>query len=226
MTAPAAAAGRFKTFATLHVPGEPVVLFNIWDLQPKRSPPPGEALEGSLRGEAIGFGDATVSARFCLRQAKRIATRSTRLPLSVDSKALIRSICQGAAMSRGGGLARGCKFEDMLSEGNSSSGQGEAIASRRSGSPWAMPSSSTRGPTFTQTTEHDRRWSSGDRARQAFSDAGAIGFFVPRCPSHGRRRIVAKCAAAYVIAFPGPPEISSGQRLRRADQPRAIPHRD
>ena len=79
---------KFDVFAALHVPGDPVVLYNIWD--------PGSAIAVAAAGakalatgshpvgDASGFGDAhQVPLDYVFDNARRIM-KSVDLPLSVD----------------------------------------------------------------------------------------------------------------------------------------------
>src|SRR5512139_508893 len=79
---------KFETFATLHVPGNPVILYNIWDV--------GSALAVVKAGaralatgshpvaDANGFQDGEqVPIDFALANARRIA-EAVDLPLTVD----------------------------------------------------------------------------------------------------------------------------------------------
>src|SRR3954468_2717690 len=79
---------KFETFAALHVPGDPVVLYNIWDV--------GSALAVAKAGatalatgshpvaDANGWPDGQqVPIDFVLSNAKRIAD-AVDLPLTVD----------------------------------------------------------------------------------------------------------------------------------------------
>ena len=81
-------ASRFETFAALHVPGDPVILYNIWDV--------GSALAVVKAGakalatgshpvaDAQGWPDGQqVPLDFALANARRIAD-ATDLPLTVD----------------------------------------------------------------------------------------------------------------------------------------------
>ncbi len=112
---------KFEIFAALHVPGDPVVLFNVWDV--------GGALAVVAAGakalatgshpvaSAHGFPDGeTVPIDFALANAKRIVD-AVELPVSVDFEgAYSVDPDRGAAniarlMATG---AVGCNFEDQV----------------------------------------------------------------------------------------------------------------
>ena len=81
-------ASKFETFAALHVPGDPVILYNIWDVGSAQAVVKAGAkalATGSHPvGDASGFGDAQqVPLDFVFDNARRIAD-STDLPLTVD----------------------------------------------------------------------------------------------------------------------------------------------
>src|SRR5688572_32192987 len=78
----------FETFAALHVPGDPVILYNIWDTGSARAVAAAGAkalATGSHPvGDAAGFGDGQkVPLEFVFDNAKRIMA-AVDLPLTVD----------------------------------------------------------------------------------------------------------------------------------------------
>src|SRR5437899_10713918 len=113
-------ASKFETFAALHVPGDPVILYNIWDV--------GSALAVVAAGakalatgshpvaDANGWPDGQqVPLDFALANAKRIAD-SIELPLTVDfESAYSTDPAQGGAnvaqLAATGAV--GCNFEDQ-----------------------------------------------------------------------------------------------------------------
>src|SRR5215218_5273840 len=81
-------ASNFETFAALHVPGDPVVLYNIWDvgsaLAVVRAGAKALATGSHPVADANGWPDGEqVPIVFALANARRIA-ESTDLPLTVD----------------------------------------------------------------------------------------------------------------------------------------------
>src|ERR1051326_8595030 len=111
-------ASKFETFAALHVPGNPVILYNIWDV--------GSALAVVAAGakalatgshpvaDANGWPDGqTVPIDFALANAKRIVD-SIEVPLTVD----FESAYSADPEEGGANVARlkatgavGCNFE-------------------------------------------------------------------------------------------------------------------
>src|SRR5215210_8761160 len=80
--------GKFERFAALHVPGNPIILFNIWDvgsaLAAVRAGAKALATGSHPVADANGWPDGEqVPIDFVLANAKRIAD-SVDLPLSVD----------------------------------------------------------------------------------------------------------------------------------------------
>ena len=78
----------FATFAALHVPGDPVVLYNIWDtgsaLAVAAAGAKALATGSHPVGDASGFGDGQqVPLDFVFGNAKRILA-AVDLPLTVD----------------------------------------------------------------------------------------------------------------------------------------------
>src|SRR4051812_29886199 len=114
-------ASKFETFAALHVPGEPVILYNIWDV--------GSALAVVKAGakalatgshpvaDAHGWPDGQeVPLDFALANARRIVD-STELPLTVDfESAYSNDPDEGAAnvVRLAATGAVGCNFEDQV----------------------------------------------------------------------------------------------------------------
>ena len=79
---------KFDTFAALHVPGDPVVLYNVWDVGSARAVIAAGAAAlatGSHPvGDAAGFGDGEqVPLDFVFANARRIVA-ATELPVSID----------------------------------------------------------------------------------------------------------------------------------------------
>jgi 2-methylisocitrate lyase-like PEP mutase family enzyme len=210
-------ASRFEQFAALHVPGDPVVLYNIWD------PGSAQAVAGAGAkalatgshpvGDASGYGDAhKVPLDYVFDNARRIIA-AVDLPLTVDFEGAYSSDPEeGAAnvsrLKENGAV--GCNFEDQRVGGEGIHPldlQVRRIAAIRravgddffinartdlfikgQGSPEAL---------LDEVVERGR----------AFAEAGASGFFVPRMadPRHAERVVRDVPLPLNLIAFPGSP---------------------
>jgi 2-methylisocitrate lyase-like PEP mutase family enzyme len=213
-------ASKFETFAALHVPGNPVVLYNIWDV--------GSALAVVSAGakalatgshpvaDANGWPDGQqVPIDFALANAKRIVD-SVELPVTVDFEG-----AYSADPDEGGrNVARlaetgavGCNFEDQVVGGeglHSLSLQCSRIeAIRRAvGEQFFI---NARTDLFLKTQTYDDALIDQVIERgKAFAESGASGFFVPRLadPRQIERVVREVPLPLNVIAFPGAPEKS------------------
>src|SRR4051794_2235889 len=118
-------ASKFETFAALHVPGDPVILYNIWDV--------GSALAVVAAGakalatgshpvaDANGWPDGQqVPIDFALANAKRIVDAGD-LPVTVDFESAY-SVDPGEGAANVARLAAtgavGCNFEDQVIGGD------------------------------------------------------------------------------------------------------------
>src|SRR5215204_1988937 len=80
---------KFQAFAALHKPGDPVVLYNIWDvgsaLAVVKAGARALATGSHPVGDASGFGDAQqVPLDYVFSNAARIVEAIDPLPLTVD----------------------------------------------------------------------------------------------------------------------------------------------
>ncbi|HYI43155.1 MAG TPA: isocitrate lyase/phosphoenolpyruvate mutase family protein [Sphingomicrobium sp.] len=207
----------FTAFEALHVPGDPVILYNIWDV--------GSALAVVAAGakalatgshpvaDANGFADGEgVPIDFALANAERIAS-ATDLPLTVDFESAysLDPAEAGANVARLAATgAIGCNFEDQVLGGEGVHPldlQCRRIAAIREavGPDFFI---NARTDLFLKTSDHgDSLIDEVIERGKAFADAGASGFFVPRL-AHARQieRVVADVPLPLnVIAFPGAP---------------------
>lgn len=182
---------RFHAFARLHVAGDPLVLFNVWD--------PGSARAAAAAGaRAIATGSASVAAAFghgdgeelpldlVLANAARIVG-ATPLPTSIDFEggyaAAPEDVRRNAAALRATG-AIGCNFEDQRIGGDglhTTGFQAERIASFRAGAGAAF-FLNARTDLFLQAPRDAHDAALADAAIErahAYAAAGADGFFVP-----------------------------------------------
>jgi len=210
-------ASKFEIFAALHVPGDPVVLYNIWDVGSAHAVAKAEAkalATGSHPvGDASGFGDAQqVPLDFVFANARRIVN-AIDLPLTVDFEgAYSDDPEQGAAnvvrLAETGAV--GCNLEDQVIGGEGLHPldlQVRRIAAirRAVGDAFFI---NARTDAFLKTQTYDDALIDSVIERgKAFADAGASGFFVPRLSDslHIERIVREVPLPLNVIAFPGAP---------------------
>ena len=208
---------KFETFAALHVPGDPVILYNIWDVGSAQAVAKAGAkalATGSHPvGDASGFGDAQqVPLDFVFANARRIAD-AVDLPLTVDFEgAYSDDPEQGAAnverLAATGAV--GCNFEDQVIGGEGLHPLDLQVrriqAIRRSVGDAFFINARTDAFLKTQTYD-DALVDSVIERGKAFADAGASGFFVPRLadPQQIERIVREVPLPLNVIAFPGAP---------------------
>jgi 2-methylisocitrate lyase-like PEP mutase family enzyme len=210
---------RFETFAALHVPGDPVVLYNVWDvgsaLAVVAAGAKALATGSHPVGDAAGFGDGEkVPLDYVFANARRIVA-ATDLPLSVDFEGAY-SIDAEVGASNMQRLAAtgavGCNFEDQIIGGEGLHPLAlqcrRITAARRAvGDAFFI---NARTDLFLKVKPADHDAALVDQAIErgkAFSDAGASGFFIPRL---GDLRLVERVVTAVplpvnAIAYPGAP---------------------
>ena len=211
-------ASKFETFAALHVPGDPVILYNIWDV--------GSALAVVAAGakalatgshpvaDANGFPDGQkVPMEFAFANAKRIV-EAVEMPLTVD----FESAYSTDPNEGGANVARlketgavGCNFEDQVIDGEGVYPL-DKHAARITAIRHAVGSDffiNARTDLFLKTQTYDDALVDEVIERgKAFADAGASGFFVPRLaePAQIERVVREVPLPLNVIAFPGAPD--------------------
>ncbi len=211
------ATAKFEAFSSLHVPGDPVVLYNIWDVGSAqavvRAGAKALATGSHPVADAHGFQDGqAVPIDFALANAERIVS-AIELPLTVDFEGAYstdpdeggRNVARLAATG-----AVGCNFEDQVIGGEGVHPielQVRRIAAIRAavGDAFFI---NARTDLFLKTSTYDDALVDEVIARgKAFADAGASGFFVPRL-SDARQveRVVREVPLPLnLIAFPGAP---------------------
>jgi 2-methylisocitrate lyase-like PEP mutase family enzyme len=182
---------KARAFAALHIAGEPLVLYNIWDAGSAqavaRAGAKAVATGSASVAEANGLDDGeAVPLALALNNARRIAA-AVDLPVTVDfeggysveADAVGRNV---AVLAETGAI--GCNFEDQIVGGDglhSIELQYRRIAAARQAAP-ADFFINARTDIFLQAKpgDHDAALVDAalDRAR-AYADAGANGFFVP-----------------------------------------------
>ena len=209
---------KFETFAALHVPGDPVVLYNIWDVGSAQAVVKAGAkalATGSHPvGDASGFGDAHhVPLDYVFANARRIVDAVDPLPLTVDFEGAYSSDPDEggrnvASLAETGAV--GCNFEDQVIGGEGLHPlelQVRRIRAIRDtvGEAFFI---NARTDLFLKTQDHgDALIDEVIERGKAFADAGASGFFVPRLADARQiERVVREVPLPLnVIAFPGAP---------------------
>ena len=214
---------KFHAFAALHVPGVPVVLYNIWDVGSAqavvRAGAKALATGSHPVADANGFPDGErVPIEFALANASRIV-EAVDLPVTVDFEGGY-AVDPGAVEHNFALLAAtgavGCNFEDQVIGGaNGNEGlhplalQGRRVQAARKGAGDAF-FINARTDLFLKNKPETHDAAMVDAAIEralAFADAGASGFFVPRL---GDLKLVEKLCKGCplpvnAIAYPGAP---------------------
>jgi len=215
---PSSRSQLFERFAALHVPGDPVILYNVWDVGSAKAVVAAGAkalATGSHPvGDASGFGDGhQVPIDFVFANARRIAAAIDPLPLSVDFEGAYSTDAKQAGdnvalLAQHGAV--GCNFEDQVIGGegvhplDQQCHRIEAIR-RAVGDEFFI---NARTDLYLKVEEHDDALVDRVIERgKAFAAAGASGFFVPRLADARQiERIVREVPLPLnVIAFPGAP---------------------
>jgi 2-methylisocitrate lyase-like PEP mutase family enzyme len=211
-------ASKFEAFAALHVPGHPVVLYNIWDVGSALAVV-GAGAKALATGshpvaDANGWPDGQqVPIEFALANAKRIV-EAVQLPVTIDFEGAYSADPEEgganvARLSETGAI--GCNFEDQVVGGEGLHDldvQVRRIAAIRK----AVGDSffiNARTDLFLKTQNYDDALVDQVIERgKAFAGAGASGFFVPRLadPKQIERVVSEVPLPLNVIAFPGAPE--------------------
>jgi 2-methylisocitrate lyase-like PEP mutase family enzyme len=212
-------ADRARSFAALHVPGDPLVLFNVWDAGSARAVATAGAKAIATGSASVamanGFADGQeVPMDFALANAARIVA-SVELPVTVDFEGGYAADSAGvetnvAALVQTGVV--GCNFEDQVvgtDQLYSIEEQAARIAAvRRAAGPDFFINARTDLFLKTPQETHDDALvdEALERAR-AYADAGASGFFVPML---GDLRLLERvCAGSPIpvnfMTYPGCP---------------------
>jgi 2-methylisocitrate lyase-like PEP mutase family enzyme len=211
---------KARTFAALHRPGDPLILYNIWD--------PGSAQAVAEAGaKAIATGSASVAAahgfldaealplELALTNAARVAA-AVELPVTIDFEGAyaVEPEAVAANVKRlAGAGAIGCNFEDQVIGGEGLhplEAQAERIrAARDAVGPDFFINARTDIFLKTRATTHAPAAIEEAIARaRAYAEAGASGFFVPGLVDLDQLARI--CAASPLpvnfMAFPGAPE--------------------
>jgi 2-methylisocitrate lyase-like PEP mutase family enzyme len=211
-------ATKFRSFAALHVPGDPVILYNIWDVGSAqavaRAGAKALATGSHPVADAHGWPDGQgVPIDFALANAERIA-RAVDLPLTVDFESAYAVDPHAGAVNVTRLAATGvvgCNFEDQVIGGDGVHPLKDQVK-RIEAIRLAVGDSffiNARTDLYLKTQDHDSALVDAVIERgKAFADAGASGFFVPRLadPRQVEKVVKAVPLPLNLIAFPGAPD--------------------
>jgi len=215
---------RFDTFAALHVPGTPLILFNVWDAGSTRAAEKAGAkaiATGSASvATAHGYDDAeSLPLELVLANAERIV-RATSLPVSVDFEGGYAVDAAGtaanvAALAATGAI--GCNFEDQIIATHGTPGrtthdtaeQAARIAAIRQaiGAEFFVNARTDLFLIAKNDAHGDSLVDAAIERGKAYADAGASGFFVPGLANLGLLERVCREVPLPInfMAFPGAP---------------------
>jgi len=187
---------KFETFAALHVPGNPVILFNVWDAGSaavaEKAGAKAIATGSASVATAHGFADAeAMPLDLVLANAERVVG-AVGLPVSIDFEGGYATdpettATNAVALAATGAI--GCNFEDQIVATHGTPGrtlhaladQSARIAAiRRATGPAFFLNARTDIFLIARPDSHDD--SKADIAIErglAYAEAGASGFFVP-----------------------------------------------
>ncbi len=210
---------KFRLFASLHKPGDPVILYNAWD--------PGSAKAVAEAGaQAIATGSASVASAhgyhdaealpigLAIANAARVVT-AVDLPVTIDFEGgyAVDPELLAANMSRLAGTgAVGCNFEDQMVGGEGlhpTEGQAERIRAARAavGPDFFINARTDIFLKAKRETHDDAMVDAALERATAYAEAGASGLFVPGLAD--LRLLGRVCATSPLpvnfMAFPGAP---------------------
>ena len=209
----------FRRFEALHRPGEPLILFNVWDAGSAAAV--AEAGAGAVAtgswsvAAAHGFSDGEeLPIDLALANAERIVA-AVELPVTVDFEGAYASDPDGAGANAARLAATGaigCNVEDRLVAGDGLyplRDQADRIEAMRQGA----------GPSFfinartdlflkAPAEEHRDHLREAIERAHAYAEAGANGFFAPGL---GDRDLIGRLCEASplpinIMAMPGAPD--------------------
>lgn len=215
---------KFETFAGLHVPGKPVILFNVWDA--------GSAAVAEKAGaKAVATGSASVSTAhgysdaealpldLALANSERVV-RAVSVPVSIDFEGGYATDPAGSAANVAKLAATGavgCNLEDQIVATHGTPARTMYAAADQAARIAAIRAAV--GPAFfinartdifliAKPDTHDKAMADAAIERGlAYADAGASGFFVPGLAD--LRLLERVCGAVKLpvnfMAFPGAP---------------------
>ena len=180
-----------RRFASLHVPGTPLILYNAWDAVSAKavanSGASAIATASTAVSAAYGYGDSEeLPMELALDNAARVAS-AVELPVTIDFEGAYAVEPDEVAanlsrLSQTGAI--GCNFEDQVVGGQGLHSIDEQVA-RIKAARAALPAGffiNLRTDIFLQAKPGTHSGEMVDHALQrahAYADAGANGFFVP-----------------------------------------------
>lgn len=210
---------KYRAFAALHVPGDPVILFNAWDAGSAKAVADAGAKaiatgSASVAG-AQGFSDAeALPLGLALANAARVV-EAVNLPVTIDFEGgyAVEPAGVAASFSRLAATgAVGCNFEDQVIGGEGihdiSEQSARIAAARRAVGGDFFINARTDIFLKAKADTHDQAKVDAaiERAR-AYADAGASGFFAPGLADLALLERL--CAASPIpvnfMAWPGTP---------------------
>ncbi len=214
---------KARRFASLHRPGEPLILFNAWDA--------GSARVGAEAGaRAVATGSASVAGAhgfhdaealpldLALANAERVAG-AVELPVTIDFEGAYAVGAEGVAanmkrLAETGAI--GCNFEDQVVGGEGLHPLDAQAARIRAARAAVGPDFfiNARTDIFLKTraaTHEPARIEEAIARVRAYAEAGASGFFVPGLVDLDQLAQI--CAASPLpvnfMAFPGAPDAAA-----------------
>ncbi|HYI48936.1 MAG TPA: isocitrate lyase/phosphoenolpyruvate mutase family protein [Allosphingosinicella sp.] len=208
---------KYRTFAALHVPGDPLILYNAWDAGSARviaeAGAKAIATGSASVAQAHGYEDAeSLPLALALANAERVVA-AVDLPVTIDFEGAYAVAPEGVAanMARLAATgAVGCNFEDQVVGGeglHAIAVQAERIAAARAavGAAFFI---NARTDIFLQSRDHDaaKVGTALERAA-AYAQAGASGFFAPGLADLAllERLCAASPLPVNFMAWPGTP---------------------
>jgi 2-methylisocitrate lyase-like PEP mutase family enzyme len=212
-------AAKARQFAALHVPGDPVILYNAWDAGSAKviaeAGAKAVATGSASVAAAHGFADAeALPLELALANAARVAS-AVELPVTIDFEGAYATAPEGAAANVAKLAATGaigCNFEDQVVGGEGlhpAAFQAERIAAIRAAvGPDFFINARTDLFLKAKMETHDAAMVEAALERaHAYAEAGASGFFVPLLADLGLlgRFCAASPLPVNFMAFPGAP---------------------
>jgi 2-methylisocitrate lyase-like PEP mutase family enzyme len=180
---------KFHVFAALHVPGDPLILYNAWDAGSAKviaeAGAKAIATGSASVAQAHGYDDAeALPLALALANAERVVG-TVDLPVTIDFEGAYAIAADDVAANIAKLAATGavgCNFEDQIVGGEGlhpAAFQAERIAAARAavGADFFI---NARTDIFLKSRDHDEAKVDAALARaDAYAQAGASGFFAP-----------------------------------------------